>query len=105
MSSKSPHESLAPLEAAENSAVEPAHNGAEMDAEPAEEMDAAELEQLLDQYSGDEGISSGEIRPATVVNITSDGVVVDLGLKSEGVVPLAEFSDENGRPTIQPGDT
>ncbi|MEE9234214.1 MAG: 30S ribosomal protein S1 [Candidatus Acidoferrales bacterium] len=105
MSSKSPHQSLAPLKAAENSAVEPAHNGAETGAEPAEEMDAAELEQLLDQYSGDEGISSGEIRPATVVNITSDGVVVDLGLKSEGVVPLAEFSDENGQPTIQPGDT
>ncbi|MBI4466339.1 MAG: 30S ribosomal protein S1 [Acidobacteria bacterium] len=68
-------------------------------------MGAAELGQLLDQYSGDAALSSGEIRTATVLNFTSDGVVVDLGLKSEGLVPRGEFTDESGQPTIELGAT
>jgi small subunit ribosomal protein S1 len=94
MTSK-PQESVAPPETAEASSPETAPAASE-------ELGNAELEQLLDQYSETE-ITSGEIRPATVVNLTADGVVVDLGLKSEGLVPLAEFSDDKGEPTIQPG--
>ena len=94
MTSK-PQESVVPPETAEvpSPETEPADN---------QELSTAELEQLLDQYS-ETAITSGEIRPATVVNLTADGVVVDLGLKSEGLVPLTEFSDEKGEPTIQPG--
>src|SRR3989344_345827 len=94
MTSK-PQESVVPPETAEvpSPETEPADN---------QELGTAELEQLLDQYS-ETAITSGEIRPATVVNLTADGVVVDLGLKSEGLVPLTEFSDEKGEPTIQPG--
>jgi small subunit ribosomal protein S1 len=94
MTSK-PEESLVPPETAEapSPESEPTDN---------QELGNAELEQLLDQYSETE-ITSGEIRPATVVNLTADGVVVDLGLKSEGLVPLAEFTDEKGAPTIQAG--
>ncbi|MFQ5777655.1 MAG: 30S ribosomal protein S1 [Terriglobia bacterium] len=69
------------------------------------EIGAAELEQLIDQYSGDAAPATGEIRTATVVNTTSDGVVVDLGIKSEGLVPRAEFTGEDGQVTIQPGET
>ena len=95
MTPKSPEESVVPPETAEVAPVE---------SEPGDnqELGAAELEQLLNQYSETE-ITSGEIRSATVVNLTADGVVVDLGLKSEGLVPLAEFSGEKGEPTIQPG--
>jgi small subunit ribosomal protein S1 len=71
----------------------------------AEEMAPGEMEELIEQYSGEEAPSTGEIRTVTVVNLTADGVVVDLGLKSEGLVPLLEFTDENGQPTIQPGAT
>jgi len=74
-------------------------------AAPAEELAPGEMEELIEQYSGEEAPSTGEIRTVSVVNVTSDGVVVDLGLKSEGLVPLLEFTDENGQPTIEPGAT
>lgn len=35
----------------------------------------------------------GEILKGRVVEITKDHVVIDVGLKSEGLVPIAEFSD------------
>ncbi|MGH9787838.1 MAG: S1 RNA-binding domain-containing protein, partial [Candidatus Acidiferrales bacterium] len=75
--------------------------------EPAEadEMSPADLEQLLDEYSPQAAPLSGEMRLASVVKFIEDGVVVDLGLKSEGIVPTSEFTDEQGNPTIQPGDS
>ncbi len=91
-------EPAVPAESAPETAEAPADSAA-----PAEELAPGELEELIEQYSGDEAPATGEIRPATVVNLTADGVVVDLGLKSEGVVPLVEFTDENGQPTIEPG--
>ena len=75
------------------------------DASPEPEIGAAELEQLLDQYSGGAAPATGEIRSATVVKSTADGVVVDLGIKSEGLVPLAEFTGEDGQVNIEPGET
>jgi len=38
---------------------------------------------------------SGEILKGTIVEVTKDFVVVDVGLKSEGLIPIAEFSDPN----------
>lgn len=38
-------------------------------------------------------VSSGTILKGRIVEITKDHVVVDVGLKSEGLVPIAEFSD------------
>ncbi|MFQ5927841.1 MAG: 30S ribosomal protein S1, partial [Terriglobia bacterium] len=74
--------------------------------EPAvEEPEAAvDLEQLIEQYSGERLPRTGEIRPGGVVSISSDGVVVDLGLKSEGLVPLAELTDAAGNVVVQPGE-
>jgi len=71
----------------------------------ADELGSAEMEALIEEYSGDESPATGEIRTTTVVNITADGVVVDLGFKSEGLVPLVEFTNEQGEPTIEPGAT
>ena len=61
------------------------------------------MEALIEEYSGDETPATGEIRTVSVVNVTADGVVVDLGFKSEGLVPLVEFTNEQGEPTIEPG--
>ncbi|MFQ5817156.1 MAG: 30S ribosomal protein S1 [Terriglobia bacterium] len=69
-----------------------------------DDPEAADLEQLIEQYSGDVLPSAGEIRAGTVVNVSSDGVVVDLGLKSEGLVPLAELTDGAGNALVAPGD-
>ena len=47
---------------------------------------------------------SGEVVDGTVVQITADYVMVDVGYKSEGCVPVAEFMDEEGNVTVQSGD-
>ena len=41
----------------------------------------------------------------TVLKITDKHVVVDIGLKSEGLIPLAQVLDINGAPKFQVGDT
>ena len=40
----------------------------------------------------------------TVVKITDKHVVVDIGLKSEGLIPLDQVLDINGQPKFQAGD-
>ena len=45
-----------------------------------------------------------EVVTGTVVGITSDGVLVDVGYKSEGIIPKAQFNDENGSLTVAVGD-
>jgi small subunit ribosomal protein S1 len=91
-------------ETAEASEVPEPAEPAEAEAEAAD-LSPADLEQLLDEYSPQAAPLSGEMRLATVVKQIEDGVVVDLGLKSEGIVPTAEFTDEQGNLTIQPGDS
>ncbi len=39
-----------------------------------------------------------------MVKLTSTHVVVDIGAKSEGMAPLAEILDHEGKPRFQPGD-
>ncbi|WP_313548539.1 30S ribosomal protein S1 [Pseudomonas sp.] len=46
----------------------------------------------------------GAIITGTVVSIDGDWVVVDTGLKSEGLVPLEQFYNEQGELTISVGD-
>jgi len=41
----------------------------------------------------------------TVIKITDKHVVVDVGLKSEGLIPLAQVLDHTGQPKVQPGDS
>ena len=46
----------------------------------------------------------GDIIKGKVVQITQDSVMVDIGYKSEGQVPLKEFLDKDGNPTVKVGD-
>jgi small subunit ribosomal protein S1 len=46
-----------------------------------------------------------EVVTGTVVGISKDGVLVDVGYKSEGIIPSVQFHDENGELTIEEGDT
>ncbi len=61
------------------------------------EEDASLFRQLLDgQAQGENGtqneLTVGSILKGTIVEITKDFVVVDVGLKSEGLIPIQEFS-------------
>src|SRR5689334_24383496 len=47
----------------------------------------------------------GEIVVGTVVQVGRDAVIVDIGGKSEGVIPKNEFADAQGQTTVKPGDS
>ena len=46
----------------------------------------------------------GTIVTGVVIDIDKDWVTVHAGLKSEGVIPLNQFLDESGQPTVALGD-
>lgn len=63
-----------------------------------QESDAEAFKRLLNQkekavIEAGNTPASGTILKGRIVEITKDHVVVDVGLKSEGLVPIAEFSD------------
>ncbi len=66
------------------------------------EYNEVEYKDLLKLYEGTLGkISEGEIVKGRVVAIGDAGVSVDIGFKSEGIVPLAEFTN---RDALKVGD-
>ncbi len=46
----------------------------------------------------------GDVVRGTVVQVNEDTVVVDVGYKSEGVIPIEEFRDEAGQLQVKVGD-
>ena len=60
---------------------------------------------LLDNYTHFPTVHTGEIRQGRVVKISGEDVIVDIGSKNEGQVPLEQFRDPLGRIRISPGDT
>lgn len=46
----------------------------------------------------------GEIVTGVVARISSEFVFVDVGSKSEGAIPIAEFTDDNGQLTVKEGE-
>jgi small subunit ribosomal protein S1 len=46
----------------------------------------------------------GELTKGTVVKVTRDAVVIDIGFKSEGEIPIEEFRDLDGGISVKPGD-
>src|SRR6266850_3916949 len=60
-------------------------------------------EKLLDQY-GARRFAEGEVMKGTVLKITDTDVIVDIGYKSEGVIPVAQFIDPTGQLTIKVGE-
>ena len=61
-------------------------------------------EQLLDDYSHVGLPAEGEVISGRVLQVTPQGVIVDVGLKQEGVVPLPQVTAPDGNPLYQPGD-
>ena len=60
--------------------------------------------ELFEQSQVELKMRPGAIVKAMVVSVGPDVVVVHAGLKSEGVIPTAQFYDEKGELTVQPGD-
>jgi len=57
-----------------------------------------------EQAQTEAALNDEQIVPGTVLKITPQYVVVDIGYKSEGVVPVAEFTDSEGNVTVRPGE-
>src|SRR5512138_3071485 len=71
-----------------------------------EQVDPQEYQRLLELYDNSfRNLSEGEVVKGTVLKVTPSEVVVDVGYKSEGMIPIEEFIDENGHVAVQAGDT
>ncbi len=75
--------------------------------DPDEEVrDPEEHARLAAMYDASlKNIVEGEVIEGTVLKVTDAEVLVDVGYKSEGIIPLTEFCDENGASAVNPGDT
>ena len=60
--------------------------------------------QLFEQSLANQRIRPGMILTGRVVEVTPDVVVVNVGLKSEAVIPLEQFKDERGEIEVKAGD-
>jgi small subunit ribosomal protein S1 len=69
------------------------------------DVDPQEYARLLDLYDNSfRNIAEGEVVKGTVLKVTDSEIIVDVGYKSEGIIPVDEFLDETGQVTVQPGD-
>src|SRR5690348_1338513 len=67
-----------------------------------DEYSSSEYEKMMELYNGTlASIDEGEIVKSKVLEIRDNMVVLDIGFKSEGSVPLEEFKDH---PDLKPGD-
>jgi small subunit ribosomal protein S1 len=60
--------------------------------------------ELFEQSQIENKMRPGAIISAIVVDVTSDNIVVNAGLKSEGIIPIDQFHDEHGELEVALGD-
>jgi len=60
--------------------------------------------QLFEQSLANQRIRPGMILTGLVVDVTPDVVIVNVGLKSEAVIPLDQFKNERGEVEVKSGD-
>jgi small subunit ribosomal protein S1 len=95
----------APAAAETHAATPSAPADAEATAAAEEAAGSEEMSKLMEQYDEQhEAASQNEIIEVKVVAYTEHGVVVDLGGKTEGLIPAAEFS-ETDIPRPEPNAT
>jgi small subunit ribosomal protein S1 len=97
-------EAPAPAEAAEPHTHAPAHH-----AEHSESME--DFSAALEAFEREQAAEAAAVEAygdkvvqGTVIKLTDKHMVVDVGLKSEGLVPLEQILDHAGAPKFQPGD-
>ena len=69
-----------------------------------EKISSEDYEQLLDKYQfSAKEITPGKIIKGRVIKATPTGILMDIGFKSEGVIPIEDFADLDIQ-KIKPGD-
>jgi small subunit ribosomal protein S1 len=66
------------------------------------DRDFAQLVALYDESM--RNLTEGEIVRGRVIGVTNNEVIVDVGYKSEGLIPIEEFRDSSGRIAAEVGD-
>ena len=61
--------------------------------------------ELFEESLASKSLKPGSIVTGTVVDIRDDVVVVNAGLKSEGIVPIGQFKDSDGALEVEMGDS
>ena len=66
----------------------------------------ADMESLEEAYDNSiKAFTEGEVVKGTVVDVNRDEIMIDIGFKSEGYIPTAEFEvGEDGLPSVSAGD-
>ena len=64
----------------------------------------SEFEILFNDSMDKLDMTPGSIVTATVIEIRNDYVVINAGLKSEGIIPKNQFLDVSGKLEIEIGD-
>ncbi len=68
-----------------------------------EDLEQMSMAELVDSSLAQ--LKEGELVTGTVVAVNDDSVMVDVGFKSEGLIPADQFRDrETGELTVKPGD-
>ncbi len=82
------------------------HGSEASDPSPAgPESTEMDYDSLLQAYNYSfKNLEEGEVITGTVIKVTESTVIIDVGFKSEGVIPLDEFRDEKGVINVKPGD-
>jgi small subunit ribosomal protein S1 len=73
-------------------------------ADKEEKLSSEDYEQLLDKYQfSAKEVSTGKVVMGRVIKVTAQSVLVDIGFKSEGVIPVEEFEEAELK-SLKPGD-
>jgi len=60
--------------------------------------------EMFEQSLANQRIRPGMILTGLVVGVNEDVVIINVGLKSEAVIPLEQFKNERGEVEVKPGD-
>lgn len=89
-------------------APEPAKAPVQADADDDDAAGSGEIDfgAILEQFEQEQTVyHQGELVEGKIVGVTDRGVLVDFGYKSEGFVPVEEFTNSSGEMTAKVGET
>src|SRR5690349_14161932 len=71
-----------------------------------EQKPADDFASALESFTteAEETVGDDHVIKGTVLKLSTTHVFVDIGAKSEGMLPIAEVLDHEGQPKFQPGD-
>jgi small subunit ribosomal protein S1 len=87
---------------ADVAAAEEGGTTSDIGAEGNEELEYEEMVSLYDESM--RHLNEGQIVTGRVIAITGNHVIVDVGYKSEGLIPVGEFTDHEGHLNVNEGD-